>query len=214
MKTDIRCMLLVAAMGIAFSAPAQVPATLMKDIPGFKVKLAEMSEEIKTIESDFVQEKSLSVLSNKIISRGHFCFKKENNIRWEYLQPYRYLIIISNNKIFINDDQNQKQYDMQSNKMFQEMNRFISGCIQGDILKNEQDYKIGYYEDAKSYYVNLIPSSEKMRQMLQEVRIWFNRNDLTVMRITMMEPGGDYTKIEFTNKQLNTDIPLERFSFK
>lgn len=207
-------MLLVAAMGIAFSAPAQVPATLMKDIPGFKVKLAEMSEEIKTIESDFVQEKSLSVLSNKIISRGHFCFKKENNIRWEYLQPYRYLIIISNNKIFINDDQNQKQYDMQSNKMFQEMNRFISGCIQGDILKNEQDYKIGYYEDAKSYYVNLIPSSEKMRQMLQEVRIWFNRNDLTVMRITMMEPGGDYTKIEFTNKQLNTDIPLERFSFK
>jgi outer membrane lipoprotein-sorting protein len=53
-----------------------------------------------------------------------------------------------------------------------------------------------------------------MRQMLQEVRIWFNRNDLTVMRITMMEPGGDYTKIEFTNKQLNTDIPLERFSFK
>jgi outer membrane lipoprotein-sorting protein len=214
MKTDFRCILLIAAMGIAFSAPAQVPATPMKDIPGFKVKLAEMSEEIKTIESDFVQEKSLSVLSNKIISRGHFCFKKENNIRWEYLQPYRYLIIISNNKIYINDDQNQKQYDMQSNKMFQEMNKFISGCIQGDILKNEQDYKIGYYEDAKSYYVNLIPSSEKMRQMLQEVRIWFNHNDLTVTRITMMEPGGDYTKIEFTNKQLNTDIPLERFSFK
>lgn len=214
MKTDFKCILLVTALGIAVSAPAQVPATPMKDIPGFKLKLAEMSEEIKTIESDFVQEKSLSVLSNKIISRGHFCFKQDNNIRWEYIQPYRYLIIISNNKIYINDDQNQKQYDMQSNKMFQEMNKFISGCIQGDILKNDKDYKIGYYEDAKSYYVNLIPSSEKMRQMLQEVRIWFNRNDLTVMRITMMEPGGDYTKIEFINKLLNTDIPLERFSFK
>jgi outer membrane lipoprotein-sorting protein len=214
MKTNLKYILLVAFTGMVCALAAQVPVMPMKDVPGFKVKLAEMSGNIKTIESDFVQEKNLSVLSNKIISRGHFCFKKENNIRWEYLQPYRYLIIISNNKIFIKEDQNQKQYDMQSNKMFQEMNRFISGCIQGDILKNERDYSIGYFEDAKSYYVSLIPNSEKMLQMLEEVRIWFNRNDLTVMRIAMMEPGGDYTKIDFTNKQLNTDIPLEKFSFK
>jgi outer membrane lipoprotein-sorting protein len=214
MKTDIKYILMVAFVGFTVCVKAQVPAAPMKDIPGFKTKLEKMSDDIKTVESDFIQEKNLSVLSSIIISRGHFCFKKENNIRWEYLRPYRYLIIISNNKIYIKDDQNQKQYDMQSNKMFQEMNKFISGCIQGDILKNEQDYKIGYFEDAKSYYVSLVPISEKMKQMLQEVRIWFNRNDLTVMRIAMMEPGGDYTKIEFTNKQLNTDIPLEKFSFK
>jgi outer membrane lipoprotein-sorting protein len=198
----------------ALSALGQVPGTPMKDIPGFKEKLVTMSDKVKTIESDFVQEKNLSILANKIVSQGHFCYRKDNNIRWEYIQPYRYLIIISNGKIFIKEDNNQKQYDIQSNRMFQEMNKFISGCIQGDILKNEKDYKVGYFEDDKSYYVSLVPISEKMREMLSEVRIWFNRNDLTVSRIVMMEAGGDYTKIDFTGKKLNTDIPLEKFSFK
>jgi len=194
--------------------PAQVPDTPMKDIAGFKEKLVTMSSRVNTIESDFVQVKNLSVLANKITSRGNFCYRKENNIRWEYLQPYRYLIIISNGKIFIKEDKSQKQYDIQSNKMFQEMNKFISGCIQGDILKNDKEFRVEYFEDDKNYFVSLVPHAEKMREMLNEVQIWFSRNDLTVSRITMIEAGGDYTKIEFTNKKLNTDIPLEKFSFK
>ncbi len=192
----------------------QTPGVAMKDVAGFKEKLLALSARVSTIESDFVQEKKLSVLTNKIISKGQFCYRKENNIRWEYLVPYHYLIIISNDKIFIKEDRNQKQYDMQSNRMFQEMNKFISGCIQGDILKNEKDYKIGYFEDDKSYFVSLVPLDEKVRQMLGEVQIWFSRADLTVSRITMVESGGDYTRIDFNNKKLNTDIPVERFSFK
>jgi len=186
----------------------------MKDVAGFKEKLLTMSTRVNTIESDFIQEKNLSVLASKIISKGHFCYKKENNIRWEYVTPYAYLIIISQNKIFIRDDRNQQQYDIQGNKMFQEMNKFISGCIQGDILQQEQEYKVGYYEDDRNYFVSLVPNAEKMRQMLNEVQIWFNRNDLTVSRIVMLESGGDYTKIDFTNKKLNTEIPVEKFSFK
>jgi outer membrane lipoprotein-sorting protein len=197
-----------------FRLSAQAPSAPLKDVAGFKEKLIAMTDKVNTIESDFVQEKNLSVLANKIISKGHFCYKKDNNIRWEYLQPYQYLIIISNGKIFIKEDQNQKQYDIQSNKMFQEMNRFISGCIQGDILKNEKDYRVGYFEDDKNYFVSLVPKAEAMQKMLNEVQIWFSRSDLTVSRITMVESGGDYTKIDFMNKRLNTDIPIEKFSFK
>jgi outer membrane lipoprotein-sorting protein len=214
MSINFKPLLICLITGLVFTVSAQTPDMPMKDVAGFKEKLVAMSGKVNTIESDFVQVKNLSILTNKIISKGHFCYKKDNNIRWEYLQPYQYLVIISNNKIFIKEDKNQKQYDIQSNKMFQEMNRFIGGCIQGDILKNEKDYKIGYYEDDRNYFVRLIPFSEKMRQMLNEVQIWFNHGDLTVSRIVMMESGGDYTKIDFTNKKLNTDISLEKFSFK
>ncbi len=201
-------------MVLALPILAQTPATPMKDVAGFRQKLISVTAGIKTIESDFTQEKKLSILSNTLVSKGHFCFRRENNIRWEYLQPYKYLIIISQDKIYIKEENDQKQYDIQSNKMFQEMNRFISGCIQGDILKNDKDYKIGYFEDSRYYFVTLVPVAEKMRQMLNEIQIWFDRTDLTVARIRMMESGGDYTRIDFVNKKLNTDIPLEKFSFK
>jgi outer membrane lipoprotein-sorting protein len=198
----------------AFPARTQVPVTPMKDVPGFRQKLTTVTAAINTIESDFTQEKKLSILSNTLVSKGHFCFRRENNIRWEYLQPYKYLIIISQDKIYIKEEKDQKQYDIQSNKMFQEMNRFISGCIQGDILKNDKDYKIGYFEDSRYFFVTLVPVAEKMKQMLNEIQIWFDRTDLTVSRIRMMESGGDYTRIDFINKKLNTDIPPEKFSFK
>jgi outer membrane lipoprotein-sorting protein len=196
------------------NSAAQVPQAPMKDIGEFRQRLVMMSGKVNTIESDFVQEKNLSILSSKVISKGHFCYKKDNNIRWEYLQPYKYLIIISKGKIFIKEDQNQKQYDIQSNRMFQEMNTFISGCIQGDILQNETEYSISYFEDNSSYFVSLTPKAEAMRKMLNEVQIWFNRNDLTVTRISMVEQGGDFTKIDFLNKKLNTEIPIEKFNFK
>jgi outer membrane lipoprotein-sorting protein len=214
MRINFRYVFISLFTCFVFSLSAQTPATPMKDVTGFKEKLVTMSDKVNTIESDFMQEKNLSMLSNKIISKGQFWYKKDNNIRWEYIQPYHYLIIISNNKIFIKEDKNQKQYDIQSNKMFQEMNKFISGCIQGDILKNEKEYSAGYFEDDNSYFVSLVPKAEALRKMLNEVQIWFNRNDLTVSRIKMIEYGGDYTRISFMNKKLNTDIPIEKFSFK
>ena len=60
----------------------------------------------------------------------------------------------------------------------------------------------------------LVPRAEKMKQMLNEVQICFDKNDLTVSGLKMVESGEDYTKIDFINKKLNTDIPLEKFSFK
>jgi outer membrane lipoprotein-sorting protein len=210
MKYFLFCFLVI----VVLPSWAQVPAAPMKDVYGFRQKLTTVTAGINTIESDFTQEKKLSILSNTLVSKGHFCFRRENNIRWEYLQPYKYLIIISQDKIYIKEEKDQKQYDIQSNKMFQEMNKFISGCIQGDILKNEKDYRIGYFEDSHYFFVTLVPVAEKMRQMLNEIQIWFDRTDLTVARIRMMESGGDYTKIDFVNKKLNTDIPVEKFSFK
>jgi outer membrane lipoprotein-sorting protein len=196
------------------SATAQDAYKPVKEIESFKSSLAKMAESTSTISCDFVQEKYLVVLSQKIISKGRFWYKKENNIRWEYITPYKYLIIISNNQLFTGDDKNQNRYDLNSNKMLQEMNGFISGCIQGDILKNDRDYAVEFFENSKFYYVRLVPRSEKMRQMLNEVQIWFDRNDLTVAGLKMVESGEDYTKIDFLNKKLNIDIPLEKFSFK
>jgi outer membrane lipoprotein-sorting protein len=193
---------------------AQEAYKVMNDVATFKSKLGTVAASIKTITCDFVQEKNLAVLSEKIISKGHFWFMKENNIRWEYTEPYTYLIIITNNQLFTRDNKNKNQYDIQSNRMFQEMSRFISSCIKVDIVENRTDYSIEYYENSKRYFVKLIPLQEKMKQMLTEVQLWFDKEDMSIAGLKMIEPGDDYTKIDFINKKLNLDIPLEKFDFK
>lgn len=214
MNRYLTCLSFIGLSFSSFYLTAQESFEPMNDVETFRYKLSAAAESTSSISCDFIQEKKLFVLSDKIVSKGKFYFKKENNIRWEYLVPYKYLIIISNNQIFTRDNNYQKQFDIQSNSTFREMNRFISGCIQGEILKNDKEYTFEYFETANNYYVVLIPRSEKMRQMLSEVQIWFDKNDLTVSSINLVETGQDYTRIEFMNKKLNIEIPLEKFSFK
>lgn len=185
----------------------------MQNVNGFKSRIKEMAGSTTTISCDFVQEKNLTVLSEKIMSKGNFFFKKENMIRWEYTSPFKYLIIIKDGKLYTGSEKNSKVYDIQSNKMFQEMNKFMGSFIQGDILNNDKDFTAEYLEGEGIYYVKLIPRAEKTKQMLTEIDIWFNSADVSVSGVKMIEPGDDYTKIDFINKKLNTDIPVEKFAF-
>ncbi|MCU0456435.1 MAG: outer membrane lipoprotein carrier protein LolA [Bacteroidales bacterium] len=204
---------LILVLSPAFSLQAQEQFRPMAERSILLKGLEEASAATRTISSSFIQEKNLEVLSEKIISRGIFLFSRENNIRWEYTQPYRYLIIISNGRMLTRDEKNQKLYDIESNRMFSEMNRFISGCIQGDILRNEKEYSASYFESSSQYLVKLVPRNEKMRQMLNEVQIWFDKKDFAVASLKMIESGQDFTRIDFIDRKINAEIPPEKFSF-
>ena len=99
-----------------------------------------------------------------------------------------------------------------SKKSYLDVATFRGPTLLADLA--DRDFTINYFEDERHYFVSLVPRAEMMRNMLNEVQIWFSRTDLTVTRINMVEPGGDYTNIAFTNKKLNTNISAEKFNFK
>ena len=107
-------------------------------------KLNTASQKTKTIDSDFKQFKHLDILENDIESSGHFSFKASDKVRWEYLQPYKYLIVINGTQMWINDGKKIKKYDTESNKMFKEINDLMVGMLQGKIL-NSKKYKVVFF---------------------------------------------------------------------
>jgi len=192
---------------------AQTDYTPVKDTSQFKQNLKKMSEKTKTIDCEFVQEKSLEMLTNKVISKGHFYFKKPK-IRWEYNDPYNYLIIFANNKVFIKDDGGKKQYDTQSDKVFKELGMMMLSFIQGNITSSGDSYYTTYLENQQNYYLKLIPKDAKVKEMLSQVDLYLDKTDLSIAKIKMLEPNGDYTSIEFINKKINQDIDNSLFNNK
>ena len=77
--------------------------TLVKDVEIVQLKINKVASSIETIKSRFVQEKHLSFMTEAIVSEGLFRFKKENQLRWEYTQPFEYLILFNGDKIIIKD---------------------------------------------------------------------------------------------------------------
>lgn len=185
----------------------------VKDTLALKLKVEQMSKTVSTIESDFVQEKNLSMLSEKIISKGKFVFKKENQLRWEYSLPYKYLIVINKEKIFIKDDKKTQKYDMNSNKVFKEINDIMISCVQGNIFKMGK-FKVAHFENEKYYKLELSPLQKNMKESLKKINMYFDKNVTSVSKLDMIEPNDDYTTLEFLNKKLNGVVADNIFTVK
>jgi outer membrane lipoprotein-sorting protein len=183
----------------------------MKNPSAFKQKFLETTRGMQTIEANFIQEKNLSVLSEKIITKGRFLFKKENKLRWEYTEPFHYLIILNNGTMFIQDEDKKSRVDIRNNKMFESINSIIIGCVQGNLFNDEKKFLSVFFENNVSFVVKLKPIAQNLKEYLSEIRIWFDKNDLSVTRIEMQEPSGDYTRIDFTGKKINTHLSDEKF---
>lgn len=185
----------------------------VKDTSALKQRIESMSKTVNSIESDFTQEKNLSMLSEKITSKGHFKFKKENMLRWEYNTPYKYLIVINKDKIWIKDEKKTQKYDMNSNKVFKEINDVMMSCVQGNIFKSGK-FKVAYFENEKYYKLELIPQQKNMKESLKKINMYFDKSVTSVNKLDMIEPNDDYTTLDFVLKSQNAPLQDNIFTVK
>jgi outer membrane lipoprotein-sorting protein len=203
--------ILILFMFLVFFAFSQGPLTEIKNPAVFKQMFSEATSKTQTIEANFIQEKNLSILSEKIITKGRFMFKKEKKLRWEYTDPFHYLIILNNGMMFIQDEEKKNKIDIRNNKMFAEINYIIMGCVQGNLFNDEKKFLSSFFENSGSFVVKLKPMASNLKEYLSEIRICFDKNDLSVIRLEMHEPSGDYTNIDFFGEKINVNIPDEKF---
>lgn len=179
--------------------------TAVKDINVFRQQFAAASQKLNSLQSDFIQEKNLSMLSEKIISKGKFWFKKENKVRMEYTQPFKYLMIMNGSNIYIKDGQKENRVPTNSNKLFQQINKIVVDCVKGTAFSNT-DFKFNVFENKSTYLIELTPVVKNLQSIFKNINVIVDRKDFSVNSIKMIEPSGDYTNINFTNKILNTNL--------
>lgn len=173
-------------------------------------RLNSHSASINTIYSDFTQEKHLEYLNDVVVSEGKFWFKKENKLRWEYTTPFKYTIVINNGKFIIDDGDDIKEYDVTSNKAFQEVNNLIINSVKGDLLKDKK-FTVTAFENTTTYKVKLIPKDKEMVKILSKIELYFSKKDLNIFKVKMIENAEDFTIISFKNKKINETIPTSTF---
>ena len=191
---------------------AQYPGyALLTDLTGFKEQFSTAAKNTNSIKSDFVQEKTLSMLSEKIISKGKFWFKKDNQLRMEYNHPFQYLMIINRDKVFIKDGQKQNTISVKSNKLFQQINKITVDCVQGTAFSNT-DFNTRVFESKNGYLIELSPISKTLKDFFKTINVAIDKKNYSVNTIEMNENSGDITMIRFTDKELNTTLPDALFT--
>ena len=208
-KLAILLIAFISVFNFAFSQPKGFKA--VADEIAFRKLISSSANSTSTIKSNFTQEKNLQVVSEKIISKGTFRFKKPNKVRMEYTQPYKYLLIINQDKVIIKDEQKTNSFSSKSNKLFTIINNIIIDCVQGTALDNK-DFKTVIYSNDKNYLLVLTPVKKSLSEFFQDIHVYLDIKDGSVVKIDLREPTGDNTMIIFTEKEINAPINDTVFS--
>jgi outer membrane lipoprotein-sorting protein len=210
----LKLSLFFSLLAVSFATLAQYPGySAITDLSKFRAEFSAATQKIVSIKSDFVQEKNLAMLSEKIISKGKFWFKRESQVRMEYIQPFTYLMILNKDKVFIKDGQKENKVSTRSNKLFQQINRIMVDCMQGTALDNH-DFTTRVFVNKNTNLVELTPLTKELKQLLKAIVILVDRNDFSVVSIDMLEVSGDNTLLKFSNKEMNATISDALFAIK
>ena len=204
MSTRIRSISLVLLCSFfSWSAIAQPKGYKpVANVPAFQQSLAKSTAALKTLQSDFIQTKHLSLLAEKISSRGKFYYSKEDKVRIEYTTPFQYLLVMNGGQIMIKDEQKTSRVNARNSKMLQSVNRIMLDCMRGSVFSNP-DFKVAAFENGAGYLLSLSPATESMKKMFSQIDVYLTKTGLDVDKLTMKESGGDYTDMDFTNSQHN-----------
>jgi outer membrane lipoprotein-sorting protein len=208
----IRIIALVSLLFFRIDSNAQYPGyTLLNHSETFKKSFARATAATESIQSNFSQEKTLTMLSEKMYSTGKFWYRQKDKLRMEYIQPYFYLMILNAGKIFINDGQKENKISANSNKVFQQVNRILIDCVSGKMLENP-DFESRVFDSQNAFLVELKPLAKNLSKLYKDINIVIDKNDYTATAIEMFELSGDRTIIRFQNKELNALIPDSIFN--
>jgi outer membrane lipoprotein carrier protein len=175
-------------------------------------KVQEQQKKTNTLEADFKQEKTLALLANPEVSKGHFTFSKPNKVLWRYDAPKRVEMLIANGMLttYYPDLNKAEQIEVKrdQDRIFKYMG--ASGAI--DELSSFFDFTFTNTSNQPHYLLDLTPKSKSIAKRVRHIRIWIDKTSYLTTRFEYTEGDGDMTRYEFTNVRVNEPIEQNRFT--
>jgi outer membrane lipoprotein-sorting protein len=196
------------------ASPSDTTYKALKDTSLLRSRITTYSKNLLTLESSFVQWKYMSVLTEPSKSNGYFCFKNPGKVRWEYIDPFKYLVVINNDRLYMKDDKKIKSFEMTSSKSFVALSSGLGKLLQGDIYDKKSEFACKYFENESSYKVVLLPLTKELKKVFKGIQLYFDKKLFSVSRVVMIELSGDKTEIEFTGRKINEGVDDAKFSIK
>ena len=169
-------------------------------------KITDASSKMKSLCCDFEQVKELSILDEKMVSKGKMNYRQDSRLRWEYLEPYAYIFMLNDRKLLMQTGNSRNVMDVKSSKMFQEIVKIMMNSINGKGLNEIDSFDNKYFLYGNNWIVKLIPIQKEIKKIFSGIELTFNTKDYTVDKVKLVEQNGDNTIILLSSKQFNKEI--------
>jgi outer membrane lipoprotein carrier protein len=167
---------------------------------------------LKSMDCSFVQTKNLSMLNEKMVSKGRMVYRQSDKLRWEYTSPYQYLFIFNGTKVYVGNKSRKDVIDTNSNKVFKEVARIMMNTVTGKALSNQTDFTVSVASNGSTYVVTLVPKKKDLKQMFYKIVLTFTKSDIMISEVDIYEKNGDRSNIVLKNIVTNTPVNESLFA--
>lgn len=194
------------ALLCGFSVQAQESALLQT----FTQELQLKNTKVSTIQCDFTQTRSASVLANDVVKRGRFYFVKPGNTLLAFNGGD--YIKITEEWFEMKTGGNVSKMKVAMNPMLKNLNSLLSACMVGDFEQMSRGFEIRLESSTKEWVVVMVPIRGKSVSKVSQIELRFDRSNMSLNSLKMEEKTGDYTLYVFSNKSFNKEIDSKMFN--
>lgn len=208
---QIRTIILMLLLSIA-TLPMTAETMTSQQKQAAIAKINKAASSLKTMTCTFVQTKHLSMLNDKMVSKGSMRYKQSDKLRWEYTSPYQYLFIFNGTKVYVGNKSRKDVIDTGTNKVFKEVARIMMNTVTGKALSNSSDFTVDIASTATTYDVTLVPKKKDLKQLFTKIQLIFTKTNIMISEVNIFEKNGDSTNIELKNITPNSEVNESYFT--
>ena len=198
-----RFILLSVLITMAVLSSQMVPA---QDLTSLK----EAFRNIRSVKAEFLQKRSLPILTKPLLSEGKLFFSMPDSLRWEYLSPLRSVMLRKGNNIQI--------YNFFDGVWKPEMAQTVESTRM--VLDEISHWFQGRFDESKAFKTSYSPGppervvlvpGEGINKFIKRIEIVLSARPGVIDRVEIEEPGGSRTSIEFKNVEINSSFSSQVF---
>lgn len=204
---------LVLTFTLFFAGPVAAAEPAANDRSGaIFASLEQTAGAVRTLSSDFTQEKHLSMFKTVLTSKGRFYFSKPDLLRWELTTPVASGFVLKGDKgkRWHERTGRTENFQISQEPVMKLVSEQLFAWARADFKWLNKEYRITVLGEAP-VALKLEPRSTAVAGFLHHLLINFSSDGRYVRSVELHEKDGDYTRIKFVNTAVNKQLPADIF---
>ena len=209
MKPAILTIALCLACQVFVFAAEDVPPRVAERLRQLESKLSS----VQTLKVNFVQEKHMAILEQKLVLKGRITLQQPDIMAWRVRSPIRYGMVIQGSTLrqWSEDTQAIQQFSLAGNPVFAAAIKQIQSWFSGSYLALTREFNVTMPSGAPLVLEFTPRAGSPTREVIRRIVMRFGEDERFLNRLEVTETGGDTMSIAFSDPSLNPALDKDEW---
>ncbi len=166
---------------------------------------------VNTLEARFEQTKRSTLFDGEAVATGVMSYRRPDRVRWEYLAPERYTVLIEGDRLRVHYPQLNKLKTARVARLRHRALSFMLATEPLEKLKTHFQVELREGGGRPAWTLVLTPMTAMLRKSLARVTVLVDKTTGLPSELLIEEADGDSTRLRFSAVAANPALPDDRF---